>query len=98
MPTQIPARLGSCRILKTHDDGDLTLDCRGTQYVVTSEGKVFKAEEACGCRRGTSTAKRAPSAYNNFIGDCMRGKKIKGFANAAPAMKQCAAEWRGRRK
>lgn len=38
--------------------------------------------------------KRAPSAYNTFIGNCMKAKHIKGFGNAAPAMKDCAAEWR----
>ena len=38
--------------------------------------------------------KRAPSPYNLFIGSCMKAKHIKGFKNAAPAMKECAAEWR----
>ncbi len=37
--------------------------------------------------------KRAPSAYNQFIGTCMKEKHIKGFGEAAGAMKQCAAEY-----
>jgi hypothetical protein len=33
---------GDCEILKVHDDGDLTVSCRGSKYVVTTEGEVFK--------------------------------------------------------
>lgn len=40
------------------------------------------------------TSGRGKSAYNQFISTCMKGKKIHGFGQAAPAMKECAAEWR----
>jgi len=33
---------GDCEILKVHDDGDLTVSCRGNKYMVTTEGDVFK--------------------------------------------------------
>jgi hypothetical protein len=33
---------GNCNIIKVHDDGDLTVSCRGSKYVVTTEGDVFK--------------------------------------------------------
>ena len=41
--------------------------------------------------------KRAPSAYNMYISSCLRGKHIKGFGNAAPAMRECAKEWKNRK-
>lgn len=34
--------LGKCEITHQHDDGDLTLDCGGYGYVVTTEGRMFK--------------------------------------------------------
>lgn len=46
------------------------------------------------CSRGT----KKKSEYNLFIGECMRAKKIKGFGNAAPAMRECAAKWKQRGK
>lgn len=48
-------------------------------------------------REGGERVKRAPSAYNIFIGTCMKGKHIKGFGNAAPAMRECAATWKSRK-
>lgn len=33
---------GDCEILKIHNDGDLTVSCRGSKYVVTTDGDVFK--------------------------------------------------------
>ena len=50
----------------------------------------------CASSRGTRV-KRAPSAYNLHISSCMKAKNIKGFANAAPAMRECAAEWKASR-
>jgi len=41
-PAKIPESLGKCDILKQHDDGDLTIECGGTKYVVTTEGDVFR--------------------------------------------------------
>ncbi len=37
---------------------------------------------------------RKPSAYQEFIGTCLRGKKVKGFDDAPGKMRECAAEWR----
>lgn len=39
---KIPSYLQPCKILKTHDDGDITIECRGERYVVTTDSKVFK--------------------------------------------------------
>ena len=38
--------------------------------------------------------KREPSAYQTFIGNCLREKKIKSFADAPAKMKECATAWR----
>lgn len=46
---------------------------------------------------GGGGAKRAPSEYNTFIGECVRAKNVKGFAEAAPAMKACSLEWKQRK-
>jgi len=61
------------------DDWDLDLCAREEAPARTAKGEK---------------AKRAPSAYNQFIGQCMRTKNIKGTGNAPAAMKECAAEWR----
>jgi hypothetical protein len=45
-------------------------------------------------RGGAERVKRAPSAYNLFIGSCLKNKHIKGFRNAAPALRECAVEWK----
>ena len=45
------------------------------------------------CGRG----KRQPSAYQEFVGQCMKGKGIKSFAEAPQAIRSCAAEWRERK-
>ena len=45
------------------------------------------------CGRG----KRQPSAYQEFVGQCMKGKSIKSFAEAPQAIRSCAAEWRERK-
>ena len=50
------------------------------------------------CGGKTVRSKRAPSAYNIFVGDCIRAKDIKGFGAAAPAMKGCAAEWKAKKE
>lgn len=34
-------KLGPCKTLKVHDDGDLTVECKGKEYVVTTEGDIF---------------------------------------------------------
>jgi len=39
---KIPEALGKCEIVKKHDDGDLTIECGDTKYVVTTEGDVFR--------------------------------------------------------
>lgn len=38
--------------------------------------------------------KRAPSKYQIFVSECMKGKHIKGREEAPQAMKECAIEWR----
>ena len=34
--------LNKCEITHAHNDGDLTLDCGGYGYMVTTEGRMFK--------------------------------------------------------
>jgi hypothetical protein len=41
--------------------------------------------------------KRAKSAYQLFVSDCMKSKKIKQFGEASTAMKECAIEWKKRK-
>lgn len=41
-PTKIPMRLGKCEILKVHDDGDVTAECGGKKFVITTEGEIFE--------------------------------------------------------
>lgn len=47
-----------------------------------------------------SSKKRAPSAYQQFIGECMRSKPIKGkpFGTASKYMKECSLEWKSRKQ
>lgn len=45
---------------------------------------------------GGSRSGRRTSPYQEFIGECLRAKKIKSFGDAPSAMKGCAAEWRKR--
>lgn len=42
--------------------------------------------------------KRKRSAYQEFVSKCLKEKHIKGFGNAAPALTECAGEWRERSK
>ena len=53
--------------------------------------------ELCG-GRGRGAGKRAPSAYNLFVGECFKRHGVKSFGQAGGVMKQCAAEWRARKK
>jgi len=48
----------------------------------------------------TAGTKRAPSAYNEYISQCMKAKPIKGkpFGEAAKYMKLCAQAWREKKK
>jgi predicted aspartyl protease len=47
-PAAIPSvrysigQLGACITVKRHDDGDLTIKCRGKAYVQTTEGRTFQ--------------------------------------------------------
>jgi len=68
---------------------------------VCSDDAFLKVGEVSGSKRGRTEgrAKRAPSAYNLFIGKCMKDAKIKETGKKAPAvMKQCAIEWRKAKK
>jgi hypothetical protein len=94
MPTQDEAlkKLGQHEVVKRHDDGDLTVKGQDNcLYVVTTEGESFR-EVGCGAK-----SKRVPSAYQRFIGDCMKSKHIKGFGQAPAAMRECAAAWRAQK-
>ena len=42
--TQIPAHLGECKVIKEHDDGDLTVKCGEDFYMVTPGGEVFRRQ------------------------------------------------------
>lgn len=53
------------------------------------------AEAVVLCGKG---AKRPRTAYTEFVSKCMKSKGVKGFGQAAPAMRECAKEWKERRK
>ena len=41
----------SCSIVKHHDDGDLTIKCDDTLFVITTEGEMFQEiKEGCECK------------------------------------------------
>jgi len=42
MEAKIPEYLKPYSVVHKHDDGDLTIEHRGTKYVVTTDGQVFK--------------------------------------------------------
>jgi hypothetical protein len=45
--------------------------------------------------RATSKTKRAPSAYNLYVKECIKNKGgIRKFGEAAPIMRQCATEYK----
>jgi hypothetical protein len=50
----------------------------------------------CGQQRKQTKEKRAPSAYNLYISECMKTKPIKGqpFGTAGSFMRECAAAWK----
>lgn len=55
--------------------------------------------QMCKGRGKGGREKRAPSAYNMFVAECFkRSGGVKGFGEAGPMMKKCAAEWKGRRR
>lgn len=59
-------------------------------------GKVADCEDPEGlelCGR----AGRARSAYQVFVSECMRGKKIKSFGEAPTAMRDCARQWQAKK-
>jgi hypothetical protein len=41
---------------------------------------------------------RKPSAYQEFVGECLRRKKVAGFDDAPGKMKECAAEWQAHKE
>ena len=51
------------------------------------------------CQARDGRKGRAPSAYNIFIGQCLKSKPIagKGFGAAQPYFKECVDEWRQKR-
>jgi len=48
--------------------------------------------------RFCSRSGRGRSEYQEFVSKCLQEKKVKSFAGAPQAMRECAALWRGRRK
>ena len=42
---KIPASLKGSKIIHRHDDGDLTVEHKGTEYVITTEGQVFREQQ-----------------------------------------------------
>ena len=60
---------------------------------------LMVGEVTGGVSRGRkSGGKRAPSAYNLFIGECMKRGKIKSFGEAPQKMRECAVEWKQKKK
>jgi hypothetical protein len=42
---QVYAKKTPCRLKKMHDDGDMTVDCHGKKFVVTTEGEIFEQKQ-----------------------------------------------------
>lgn len=65
-----------------------------------SEALLRELERVPACPRGTligftgRKGKRQPNAYQQFVGECMKGKDLKSFDQAPKAMRECAARWR----
>jgi hypothetical protein len=38
----LPGEMKSCDIIRVHDDGDLTVQCQGTNFILTTGGEIFK--------------------------------------------------------
>ena len=38
----LPGEMKSCDIIRVHDDGDLTVQCQGTRFVLTTDGEIFR--------------------------------------------------------
>ncbi len=53
---------------------------------------ICKAPRSARSRR--TGEKRAPSAYNQFVSECMKAGNIHGREEAAARMKVCGAEWK----
>lgn len=61
-------------------------------------GEIPDCKDALGmdmCTKGKKA--RGRSQYQEFISTCMKAKNIKGFGNAAPAMKECAGQWKAQK-
>lgn len=55
---------------------------------------IADCEDPAGLALCGRSGGRRRSAYNEFISRCLKSKGIKGFGQAASAMKECATEWR----
>lgn len=77
---EIPGFLGECEILKIHDDGDLTIKCRGKRFVVTTEGEVFKE------------IKGRPENWDKITQDLIAGAPITWEGNISEFIENVADE------
>ncbi|MDD5701582.1 MAG: hypothetical protein PHU23_05970 [Dehalococcoidales bacterium] len=75
---------------KVHSQADLNTAIGQAYDACAKEHPV-----ECDCAKG-ERRKREPSAYNLFIGECMRSKPIAGkpFGTAGKYMGECAQSWR----
>lgn len=95
MPKCVPCMSENLKkLIRTFTDDETTR--RQIDEIATcSIGEIMELcpGQARDRRRG---GKREPSAYQVFIGQCMRSKPIKGkpFGEAAKFMKECSLEWR----
>ena len=48
-------------------------------------------------KRGSSKEKRAPSAYNVFVGECLRSDAMKKVSPQTKRMSLCAQQWKKRK-
>ena len=50
-----------CEVVEVHSDGDITVDCRGDVWVVTTDGQSFLEQDKFGEKRGREGKRQQPS-------------------------------------
>lgn len=61
-----------------------------------SDLPTCKGRTPIGFSQTGKRAKRPPTAYQQFVGECLKAKSIKSFNEAPKAMRGCAQEWKAK--
>lgn len=73
------------------------------EHASVADKLTKELENIPGCRDGAPIGfekerTRQPSAYQQFISQCMKAKNLKGFGESSQAMKECASRWRSEKE